>query len=90
MRSGSPVRRRPREKKAAKPWLDTLKTIGKSANGYADDVDKGVEALKAALDKASDALPDDDEEDEESAPKALVDPKILAKQLKLCKNDPTA
>jgi hypothetical protein len=75
------------EKKAAKPWLDTLKTIGKSANSYADDVDKGVEALKAALDKASDALPDD-EDDEESAPKALVDPKILAKQLKLCKNDP--
>ena len=76
------------EKKAAKPWLDTLKAIGKSANGYADDVDNGIDALKAALDKAVNALPDDDEEDEESAPKALVDPKILAKQLKLCKSDP--
>ena len=75
------------EKKAAKPWLDTLKAIGKSATGYADEVDNGVDALKAAFDKASDGLPDD-EEDEESAPKALVDPKILAKQLKLCKNDP--
>jgi hypothetical protein len=75
------------EKKAAKPWLDTLKAIGKSANGYADEVDAGADALKAAFDKAASALPDD-EEDAESAPKALVDPKVLAKQLKLCKNDP--
>lgn len=77
------------EKKAAKPWLDTLKAIGKAANSYADDVDKGVDALKAALDKAANGLPnDEEEEDEESAPKALVDPKVLVKQLKLCKNDP--
>ena len=74
------------ERKADKKLQATLKTIGSAAEVYAEDIDKCGEALKSAYEKAADALPED--EDEDSVPSALVSPKLLLKQLTLCRKDP--
>ncbi len=73
------------EKKADKALLATLKSIGKAADAYAGAVDECAEALREAGRKAQDALPEEDDED--SVPSALINPKLLFKQLTLCRKD---
>ncbi|QHJ00388.1 hypothetical protein GT347_21845 [Xylophilus rhododendri] len=74
------------EKKADKELLATLKTIGKAADAYSAAIDHCGEALKQAIENAEEALGDEDDED--SAPSALLDPRALLKQLTLCRKDP--
>lgn len=74
------------EKKADKPLAATLKSISKSAEAYADAIDACAQALQEDFEKAQDALPEDD--DEESVPSALLNPKLLFKQLTQCRKDP--
>lgn len=74
------------EKGADKSLVQTLKAIGKAAEAYAAAVDEAAAALKEAYEKAQDALPEED--DEESAPSALVNPRLLLKQLTQCRKDP--
>jgi hypothetical protein len=83
-----------KEKGAAKPVIDAAKAITKAANGFADDVDKGIDDLKASYDKALGALPkkadakggEDGEDDEPGS--VLLDPKRLVAQLKQCQRTP--
>lgn len=74
------------EKAADKSLLVTLKAIAKAADAYVSAIDQGALALKDAGRKARDAMPD--EEDEDSAPSALLNPKLLLKQLTACRKDP--
>lgn len=74
------------EKKADKPLAATLKAISKSAEAYADAIDGCAQALQDDFEKAQDVLPEDD--DEESVPSALLNPKLLFKQLTQCRKDP--
>ena len=69
-----------------KALTTTLKAIGEAAGDYAQAIDKGKDALVDVYDKAQDELPEEDDED--STPAALVDPKLLGKQLNMCKKDP--
>lgn len=76
--------------KAGKPLPDTIKSITKAANAYVDAIEKGADELRAAYDKAANALPRDTDDDdaEDATPSALVSPKLLLKQLTLCRKDP--
>jgi hypothetical protein len=88
-----------KEKGAAKPVLDAAKAIGKAANTYADAVDEGIDALKSIYEKALGAMPkkaeeksgdksgEGDGEDDEPG-SALLDPKRLVAQLKMCQRTP--
>ena len=70
--------------------------IGAAARQFEDAVDDGLAALQTAFDAARKALAkaqakDDgagEDDDEDEAPNALLDPKRLVKLLALCKRDP--
>ena len=76
-----------KDKAAAKPALEAGKAIASAARAYADALDAAVDQLRTLHDKALASLPADDGDDEEPG-SALLDPKRLLQQLKLCKRDP--
>lgn len=72
-------------KDASKALKDACTLIAKAALAYGKAIAAGLDELAAEFDKASKALPDDDQDDDPES--ALIDPKRLYKQLQLCRAD---